>query len=413
MLKSVLKSSKGLKPVIQMTKFMSTYPINDDIYHFTDEEKQLRRTVFDIAQKELAPFAQEIDKTNNFKNLRQFWKTLGSNGLLGITAPAEYGGSEMTYFDHVIAMEELSRASGSIALSYGAHSNLCVNQIVRHGTKEQKAKYLPKLINGEHMGALAMSEPGAGSDVVSMRLSAEKKSDRFVLNGNKFWITNGPDADIYVVYAKTDPKKHQHGITAFIVERNSPGFTRGPKLDKLGMRGSNTCELIFENCEVPTENILGSEGKGVYVLMTGLDVERLVLAGGPLGLMQAACDIGFDYAHTREAFGEKIGKFQLMQGKLADMYTTLSACRSYLYTTARAASAGHISNKDCAGVILYLAEKATQVALDSIQILGGNGYINDYPTGRIMRDAKLYEIGAGTSEVRRLVIGRALNKEYS
>uniref|UniRef100_A0AC34GXW2 Isovaleryl-CoA dehydrogenase, mitochondrial n=1 Tax=Panagrolaimus sp. ES5 TaxID=591445 RepID=A0AC34GXW2_9BILA len=394
-------------------KQLSTYPINDDLYQLTDEQKQLRKTVFDLAQKELAPHAAEIDKTNNFPQLREFWKKLGENGLLGITAPAEYGGSEMTYFDHVIAMEELSRASGSIALSYGAHSNLCVNQLVRNANAAQKEKYLPKLISGEHMGALAMSEAGAGSDVVSMKLRAEKKGDRYVLNGSKFWITNGPDADVYVIYAKTEPQKNQHGITAFIVERDYPGFSRGPKLDKLGMRGSNTCELVFENCEVPAENILGQEGKGVYVLMTGLDVERLVLAGGPMGLIQASCDIAFDYAHQREAFGTKIGTFQLMQGKLADMYTSMASCRSYLYSTARATTAGHLTNKDCAGVILYLAEQATKVGLDAIQILGGNGYINDYPTGRIMRDAKLYEIGAGTSEVRRLVIGRALNKEYA
>uniref|UniRef100_A0A914XXU2 Isovaleryl-CoA dehydrogenase, mitochondrial n=1 Tax=Panagrolaimus superbus TaxID=310955 RepID=A0A914XXU2_9BILA len=394
-------------------KQLSTYPINDDLYQLTDEQKQLRKTVFDFAQKELAPHASEIDKTNNFPQLREFWKKLGDNGLLGITAPAEYGGSEMTYFDHVIAMEELSRASGSIALSYGAHSNLCVNQLVRHANAAQKEKYLPKLISGEHMGALAMSEAGAGSDVVSMKLRAEKKGDRYILNGSKFWITNGPDADVYVIYAKTEPQKNQHGITAFIVERDYPGFSRGPKLDKLGMRGSNTCELIFEDCEVPAENILGQEGKGVYVLMTGLDVERLVLAGGPMGLIQASCDIAFDYAHQREAFGTKIGTFQLMQGKLADMYTSMASCRSYLYSTARATTAGHLTNKDCAGVILYLAEQATKVGLDAIQILGGNGYINDYSPGRIMRDAKLYEIGAGTSEVRRLVIGRALNKEYA
>ncbi|KAK0398002.1 hypothetical protein QR680_002381 [Steinernema hermaphroditum] len=390
----------------------STLPVNDNLFGLTDDQRQLRQSVFELAQKELAPYADEIDKQNDFSKLREFWKLLGEHGLLGITAPAEYGGSEMKYLDHVIAMEELSRASGSIALSYGAHSNLCVNQIVRNGTAAQKEKYLPKLISGEHMGALAMSEAGAGSDVVSMKITAEKKGDKYVLNGTKFWITNGPDADVYVVYAKTDPKKHQHGITAFLVERDYPGFSRSPKLDKLGMRGSNTCELVFENCEVPAENVLGAEGKGVYVLMTGLDVERLVLAGGPLGLMQNACDIAFDYCHQREAFGTKIGTFQLVQGKMADMYTTLNACRSYLYNTARATDAGHLTNKDCAGVILYCAEKATQVCLDAIQLLGGNGYINDYPTGRLLRDAKLYEIGAGTSEVRRLVIGRALNKEY-
>uniref|UniRef100_A0AC35F7G5 Isovaleryl-CoA dehydrogenase, mitochondrial n=1 Tax=Panagrolaimus sp. PS1159 TaxID=55785 RepID=A0AC35F7G5_9BILA len=407
-----LKTTNALSAFISV-KQLSTYPINDDLYQLTDEQKQLRKTVFDFAQKELAPHAAEIDKTNNFPQLREFWKKLGENGLLGITAPAEYGGSEMTYFDHVIAMEELSRASGSIALSYGAHSNLCVNQLVRHATAAQKEKYLPKLCSGEHIGALAMSEAGAGSDVVSMKLRADKKGDRYILNGNKFWISNGPDADVYVVYAKTDPKKYQHGITAFIVERDFPGFSRGPKLDKLGMRGSNTCELIFENCEVPEENILGKLNKGVYVLMTGLDVERLVLAGCPMGLLQSSCDFAFDYAHQREAFGNKIGTFQLMQGKLADMYVKMSSCRSYLYSTARATTAGHLTNKDCAGVVLYVAEQSTKIALDAIQILGGNGCINDYPVGRILRDSKICEIGAGTSEIRRLIIGRAINKEYS
>ncbi|KAH7730603.1 isovaleryl-CoA dehydrogenase [Aphelenchoides avenae] len=391
----------------------SSIPVNDDLYGLSPEQRTLRQTVFDLAQKELAPHAAEIDRKNNFDQLRDFWKLLGRNGLLGITAPAKYGGSEMTYFEHVIAMEELSRVSGSIALSYGAHSNLCVNQIATHGSELLKERYLPKLISGDHVGALAMSESNAGSDVVSMRTTAEKKGDRYILNGSKFWITNGPDADVLVVYAKTEPQKMQHGITAFIIEKGFSGFSTSPKLDKLGMRGSNTCELVFENCEVPAENVLGEVGKGVYVLMKGLDVERLVLAGGPLGLMQAACDVAFDYAHQRVAFGTKIGTFQLMQGKLADMYTKLSASRAYLYTIARATVAGHLTNKDCAGTILYLAENATQVCLDAIQVLGGNGYINDYPAGRFLRDAKLYEIGAGTSEVRRLVIGRALNKEYS
>ncbi|CAH0749503.1 unnamed protein product [Diatraea saccharalis] len=310
-------------------------------------------------------------------------------------------------------MEELSRASGSIGLSYGAHSNLCVNQINRNGTHEQKSKYLPKLCSGEHMGALAMSEPGSGSDVVSMKLRAEKKGDYYVLNGNKFWITNGCDADVLVVYAKTNTtSKPQHGITAFLIEKDFPGFTTAQKLDKLGMRGSNTCELVFEDCKVPATNILGEENKGVYVLMSGLDLERLVLAAGPVGLMQASIDVAFQYAHTRKQFGKSIGEFQLLQGKMADMYTTLSACRSYLYNVAKACDDGHVNSKDCAGVILYCAEKATQLALDAIQILGGNGYINDYPTGRILRDAKLYEIGAGTSEIRRMLIGRALNNEY-
>ncbi|CAJ0585068.1 unnamed protein product, partial [Mesorhabditis spiculigera] len=398
---------------IASARSMAAYPIPDAVFGLTEEEQALRQSIRTIADKELAPYANDIDRDNNWKDLRKFWRTLGDNGLLGITAPEKYGGSAMNYFSHVLAMEELSRASGSIALSYGAHSNLCVNQIVRHGNEAQKDKYLPKLISGEYFGALAMSEAGAGSDVVSMKLKAEKKGDRYVLNGTKFWITNGPDADVLVVYAKTDPSKHQHGITTFLIEKDFKGFSTSPKLDKLGMRGSNTCELVFDNCEVPAENVMGNLNKGVYVLMTGLDYERLVLSGGPLGLMQAACDVAFDYAHQRKAFGQRIGEYQLLQGKMADMYTTLNACRSYLYTVAKAADKGHVSNKDCAGVILYLAEKATQVALDAIQILGGNGYINDYSTGRILRDAKLYEIGAGTSEVRRLIIGRSLNKEYS
>lgn len=311
-------------------------------------------------------------------------------------------------------MEEMSRASGAVALSYGAHSNLCVNQINRNGTEEQKEKYLPKLCSGEHIGALAMSEPGSGSDVVSMSTKAEKKGDYYVLNGSKFWITNGPDADTLVVYARTDPNtdKPQHGITAFLIERGMDGFSSGPKLDKLGIRGSGTCELIFEDCKVPEKNILGALNKGIYVLFSGLDLERLVLAAGPVGIMQAACDVAWNYAHERKQFGQRIGHFQLLQGKMADMYTSLSSSRSYLYSVARACNQGHFNNKDCAGVILYCSEQATKVALDAIQILGGNGYINDYPTGRFLRDAKLYEIGAGTSEVRRLVIGRALNQEY-
>lgn len=338
---------------------------------------------------------------------------MGDFGALGITAKSEYGGSDGTYMDHVILMEELSRAAGGVALSYGAHSNLCINQIHRNGTEEQKMKYLPKLCSGEHFGALAMSEPGSGSDVVSMRLKAERKGDYYVLNGNKFWITNGPDADTLIVYARTNATaKAQHGITAMIVERGMAGFSNGPKLDKFGMRGSNTSELIFEDCKVPVANVLGAENKGVYVLMSGLDYERLVLAAGPVGLMQAAVDVAFDYAHQRKQFQQRIGEFQLLQGKMADMYTTLNASRAYLYGVARSCVAGRANAKDCAGVILYCAENATRVGLDAIQILGGNGYINDYPVGRIMRDAKLYEIGAGTSEVRRLVIGRNLNKEY-
>lgn len=393
---------------------MSHYPIDEHVFGLSSEQQQLRQAIFDFAQKELAPKAAEIDKTNSFTELREFWKKLGNLGVLGITASPDYGGTGGKYSDHCVIMEEISRAAGGIALSYGAHSNLCVNQINRNGTHEQKSKYLPKLCSGEHIGALAMSEPGAGSDVVSMKLRADKKGDYYVLNGNKFWITNGPDADVLVVYAKTDTNtaKPQHGITAFLIEKDFPGFTTAQKLDKLGMRGSNTCELVFEDCKVPASNILGELNKGVYVLMSGLDLERLVLAAGPVGLMQAAIDTAFEYAHTRKQFGRNIGEFQLMQGKMADMYTTLSACRSYLYNVARACDEGYVNSKDCAGVILYCAEKATQVALDAIQILGGNGYINDYPTGRILRDAKLYEIGAGTSEVRRMLIGRALNNEY-
>ncbi|CAH0728934.1 unnamed protein product, partial [Brenthis ino] len=394
-------------------RHMSHYPIDEHIFGLSSEQRQLRQLVFDFTQKELAPKAGEIDRENNFKELRDFWKKLGNLGLLGITASPDYGGTGGKYTDHCVIMEEISRGSGSIGLSYGAHSNLCINQINRNGNHEQKSKYLPKLCSGEHIGALAMSEPGAGSDVVSMKLRAEKKGDYYVLNGNKFWITNGPDADVLVVYAKTSQtNKPQHSISAFLIEKDYPGFSTAQKLDKLGMRGSNTGELVFEDCKVPASNLLGEENKGVYVLMSGLDLERLVLASGPVGLMQAAIDTSFEYAHTRKQFGKNIGEFQLLQGKMADMYTTLSACRSYLYNVAKACDEGHINSKDCAGVILYCAEKATQVALDAIQILGGNGYINDYPTGRLMRDAKLYEIGAGTSEVRRMLIGRALNSEY-
>ncbi|XP_021097391.1 isovaleryl-CoA dehydrogenase, mitochondrial isoform X2 [Heterocephalus glaber] len=378
------------------------------------EELQLRQTMSKFLQEHLAPKAQEIDQSNEFKDLREFWKQLGSLGVLGITAPVQYGGSGLGYLEHVLVMEEISRASGSVGLSYGAHSNLCINQIVRNGNETQKEKYLPKLISGEYIGALAMSEPNAGSDVVSMKLKAEKKGDHYVLNGNKFWITNGPDADVLIVYAKTDVAAvpASGGITAFIVEKGMPGFSTAEKLDKLGMRGSNTCELIFEDCKVPAANILGQERKGVYVLMSGLDLERLVLAGGPLGLMQAVLDHTIPYLHMREAFGQKIGHFQLMQGKMADMYTRLAASRQYVYNVAKACDEGHCTAKDCAGVILFSAECATQVALDGIQCFGGNGYINDFPMGRFLRDAKLYEIGAGTSEVRRLVIGRAFNTDF-
>jgi len=393
----------------------STYEVDDVVFGLTEEERSFRQMVFNLAQKELSPeIAHAIDKNNSMPNFREFWRQLGDLGLLGITAPSDYGGSEGSYLMHCIAIEEMSRFSGAIALSYGAHSNLCVNQICRHGNDEQKVKYLPKLCSGEFVGALAMSEPDAGSDVVSMKTRAEKKGDYYVLNGNKFWITNGPDADVLVVYAKTDPSnaKPQHAISTFLIEKGMEGFKTAQKLDKLGMRGSNTCELIFEDCKVPASHVMGELGKGVYILMSGLDIERLVLAAGPVGLMQAACDIVFEYVHIRKAFGQRIGEFQLIQGKLADMYTRLSACRSYLYSVARACDQGHNNAMDCAGVILYCAENATQVALDAIQCLGGNGYINDYPTGRILRDAKLYEIGAGTSEIRRLIIGRALNSMY-
>ncbi|TPX58417.1 hypothetical protein PhCBS80983_g03132 [Powellomyces hirtus] len=383
---------------------------NVPVAGLSEDLEQLRESVHAFAQRELAPRAAEIDKTNNFP--MDMWKKFGDMGLLGLTAPEKYGGQEMGYLAHTVVMEEISRASGSVALSYGAHSNLCVNQIVRNGNDAQREKYLPKLISGEHVGALAMSESGSGSDVVSMKLKAEKKGDRYVLNGSKFWITNGPDANVLVVYAKTDVNAGPKGITAFIVEKGMKGFSTSPKLDKFGMRGSNTCELVFEDCEVPTENILGEEGKGVYVLMSGLDLERLVLSGGPLGLMQACLDVTVPYVHDRKQFGQQIGQFQLIQGKLADMYTKLSASRSYVYAVGRACDAGQISNKDCAGAILYSAERATECALDAIQCLGGNGFINDYPTGRFLRDAKLYEIGAGTSEIRRMLIGREFNKDF-
>ena len=369
----------------------------------------LRDQVRALVASELAPRASEIDQSNSFP--ADMWRKFGEMGLLGITVEEEYGGAGMGYLAHVIAMEEISRGSGSVALSYGAHSNLCVNQIKRNGSAEQKARYLPKLVSGEHVGALAMSEPNAGSDVVSMRLRAERKGDRYLLNGSKTWITNGPDANTYVIYAKTDPSRAAHGITAFIVERDWKGFSRSQKFDKLGMRGSNTCELFFDNVEVPEENILGIENGGVRVLMSGLDYERVVLSGGPVGIMQACMDVVVPYIHDRKQFGQSIGEFQLVQGKVADMYTQLNASRAYLYAVAQACDRGETTRKDAAGVILYTAERATQLALDAIQILGGNGYINEFPTGRFLRDAKLYEIGAGTSEIRRMLIGRELFNE--
>jgi isovaleryl-CoA dehydrogenase len=369
----------------------------------------LRDSVDHFATAEIAPQASEIDRTNHFP--QELWVKMGQLGLLGLTVDEQYGGSNMGYLEHVIAMEEISRASASVGLSYGAHSNLCVNQIFKNGTPSQKEKYLPSLVRGEKVGALAMSEPMAGSDVVSMRLSANKKGDYYLLNGTKMWITNGPDADTLVVYAKTDHEAGPHGITAFIIESTYPGFSASEKLDKLGMRGSNTGELVFDNCEVPEENILGELNRGVSVLMSGLDYERTVLAGGPLGIMQACMDVVLPYTHDREQFGRPIGEFQMIQGKLADMYTLLNACRAYVYSVAKACDRGETARKDAAGAILFAAEKATWMALESIQILGGNGYINDFPTGRLLRDAKLYEIGAGTSEIRRMLIGRELFKE--
>ncbi len=369
----------------------------------------LRDQVERFTRNEIAPIAEKTDRDNAFPN--ELWPRLGAMGLLGMTVSEEYGGSDMGYLAHVIAMEEISRASASVGLSYGAHSNLCVNQIHRNGTEAQKQKYLPGLVSGEQIGALAMSEPNAGSDVVCMKLRADNKGDRYVLNGSKMWITNGPDAHTYVIYAKTDPRGGARGITAFLVERDWKGFSRGPKLDKLGMRGSNTCELIFEDVEVPEENVLGKENEGVKVLMSGLDYERVVLSGGPTGIMQACLDVVVPYVHERKQFDQPIGEFQLIQGKLADMYTELAASRAYLYAVAQACDRGETTRKDAAGVILYTSERATKMALEAIQILGGNGYINDYPTGRLLRDAKLYEIGAGTQEVRRMLIGRELFRE--
>src|SRR5438045_3703499 len=388
---------------------MLDFPALD--FHLGETIGMLRRSVQDFAAAEIAPRAAEIDRSNQFP--MDLWRKMGDLGLLGMTVEEDYGGTHMGYLAHVVAMEEISRASGSVGLSYGAHSNLAVNQIRRNGSEAQKQRYLPKLVSGEHVGALAMSEPNSGSDVVSMRLRAERKGERYVLNGNKMWITNGPDADVLVVYAKTDIDAGPRGITAFIVERGWRGFSTAQKLDKLGMRGSNTCELVFQDCEVPEENVLSETGQGVNVLMSGLDYERAVLAGGPLGIMQACLDVVVPYLHERKQFGQPIGEFQLMQGKLADMYTTLNACRAYVYAVGQACDRGETTRKDAAGAILYAAEKATWMAGEAIQCLGGNGYINDYPAGRLWRDAKLYEIGAGTSEIRRWLIGRELFSETS
>jgi len=369
----------------------------------------VRRTVREFTENEISPRAREIDETNDFPS--DLWRKFGGLGLLGMTVSEEYGGVDLGYLAHAVVMEEISRGSASVGLSYGAHSNLCVNQIFRNGNDGQKRRYLPKLISGENVGALAMSESEAGSDVVSMRLRAEKRADRYILNGTKMWITNGPDADVLVVYAKTDPEAGSRGITAFLVEREYAGFSPSPKLDKLGMRGSNTSELVFQDCEVPEENVLGEVGQGTRVLMSGLDFERVILSAGPLGIMQSCLETVVPYVHQRHQFGQPIGEFQLIQAKLADMYTTFSACRSYVYAVARACDHGLVNRKDAAGCILYAAEKATAMALEAIQVLGGNGYVHDFPTGRLLRDAKLYEIGAGTSEIRRVLIGRELFRE--
>ena len=390
-----------------MLNSMPTAPGLD--FHLGETVDLLRQNVAHFASREIAPRAAEIDRDNAFPP--ELWQRLGELGLLGVTIDPNFGGAGMGYLEHTVAMEEISRTSGSVGLSYGAHSNLCVNQIFRNGTEAQKAQFLPDLVSGAKVGALAMSEHNAGSDVISMQLRAEKAGDHYLVNGSKMWITNGPDADTLVVYAKTDPTADAHGITAFIVEKGLDGFSTGPKLDKLGMRGSNTCELIFQDCAVSQERVLGTENKGAGVLMSGLDYERVVLSGGPLGLMQACLDIVLPYVHDRRQFGQAIGTFQLIQAKLADMYTTLNACRAYVYAVAQACDRGQTTRKDAAGAILYSAERATQMALDAIQLLGGSGYVNEHATGRLLRDAKLYEIGAGTSEIRRMLIGRELFKD--
>ncbi|XP_030572582.1 isovaleryl-CoA dehydrogenase, mitochondrial-like [Drosophila novamexicana] len=408
------KSGRHLAAASLSSRTLTHYPVNDALYGLDKEHQKLREATFNFAQKELAPYAKEIDKEDNFKDMRSFWRKLGELGYLGITVDPEYGGTGGSYLDHSIVVEEISRASGAVGVSYGAHSNMCINQLSTNGTHEQKQQYLPKLCSGEHIGGLAMSEVGAGSDVLAMKLRAERKGDYYVLNGTKFWISNGSDADTLIVYAKTGASgvPDSKAITAFIIETSWEGFSVAQKLDKLGIRGSSTCELVFDNVKVPAKNVLGQENNGVYVLMSGLDYERAVLSGISMGLMQAACDVAFEYAHERKQMGKLIGEFQLIQGKMADMYTTVSSCRSYYYTVVRSLDAGMRISKDCAGVFLLCAEKGTQVALDAMQILGGNGYINDYPTGRILRDAKLCEIAGGTAEIRRWLIGRQLNQEY-